>query len=372
MWLDRVADEEAALAASERERPQVPLVFVSGTPLTSAEGSLFVGRVDLGRLLDQDLSAERPVPLVLLGQRRMGKSTLLNFLPRLLGTGTRLVSLNFQSLSGQRFRAEPHRWVVAEVAAALANEEFRPAAALPKETFWTAALDWLAAQEESLAAAGRRLLIALDEVETLETGIQEKWSDPAFLDFLRAAGDRLRWVRFLLVTARPFSRLGAHWSSRLISAQTRRIGLLGEDEARRLLTRPVPGFPAIYPPGGVEHLLAETACHPYLLQLTAYQLTWRLNNAGRMKATSEDLTAALDQALEENQCFQDLWNGFTAAEQSFMAALAQGRDLPDGADLLQVRGDLAREKYIRSKGTGRWRVTVPLFTRWIRETGAPE
>jgi hypothetical protein len=215
------------------------------------------------------------------------------------------------------------------------------------------------------------LLITLDEVETLERGIQERWSDPAFLDFLRAAGDRLRRIRFLLVTARPFSRLGPHWSSRLISAQTRRIELLGKDKARKLLTEPVPGFPHIYPPRGVERLLTETGCHPYLLQLTAYQLTWRLNNAGRMKATMDDLTAALDQTLEENQCFQDLWNGFTAAEQTFMTALAQGRKLPDGADLPQVRGDLAREQYIQSEGNGRWRVTVPLFARWIREIGAP-
>jgi hypothetical protein len=371
VWLDRVADEEAALASLERERPQVPLVFVAGAPLTPADESLFVGREDLVRILDQDLAVERPIPLVLQGQRRMGKSTLLNFLPRMLGTGTCVVNLNFQQLSGQALKGEPHRWVLSEVATALARERILPASVPPQGALWVAALDWLATQEEPLSRTGRRLLITLDEVETLERGIQERWSDPAFLDFLRAAGDRLRRVRFLLVTAHPFSRLGPHWSSRLISAQTRRIELLGEDEARKLLTKPVPGFPHIYPPRGVERLLAETACHPYLLQLTAYQLTWRLNNAGRMKATPDDLTAALDQVLEENQCFQDLWNGFTTAEQTFMAALAHGRKLPAGADLLQVRGDLAREQYIRSEENGRWRVTVPLFARWIREIGAP-
>jgi uncharacterized protein len=371
-WLDRVTDEEAELAALERERPQVPLVFVAGVPLTSADESLFVGRRNLARLLDQDLAAERPVPLVLVGQRRMGKSTLLNFLPRLLGTGTRVVRLDFQGISGHPLRGEPHRWLAADVAATLAREgiETQPLEAAP----WGATLDWLTALEEPLTTANRRLLIALDEVEGLERGIREGWGDPAFLDFLRAAGDRLRRIRFLLVTAHPFSRLGPHWSDRLISAQTRRIEPLAEEEARTLLTRPVAGFPDIYPPGGVERLLGETACHPYLLQLTAYDLTRRLNEAGCLKATDDDLTAALDQALEENNLFQNLWDDLAVAEQRLMAALARGERLLEAAGessetLNKARRDLAREQLIRQGAEG-WQVAVPLFARWIREIGA--
>ncbi len=372
-WLDRVEDEEAALAALEREQLQVPLVFVAGVPLTPADENLFVGRRDLVHLLDQDLAAERPVPLVLLGQRRMGKSTLLNFLPRMLGTGTRVVRLDFQGLSGNALRAEPHRWVAAEVAEALAGGEIQ-ATSVPSEGVpWMAILVWLASLEEPLAASDRRLLIALDEVEGLERGIREKWSDPAFLDFLRAAGDRLHRSRFLLVTAHPFSRLGPHWSDRLISAQTRRIEPLAEEEARVLLTRPVAGFPDIYPPGGVARLLAETACHPYLLQLTAYHLTRRLNDAGRLKATDDDLTAALDQVLEENNLFQNLWDDLTTAEQRLMATLSRGEEMPETVDeaLIQARRELAREQLIQRGGDGEgWRVAVPLFARWIREIGA--
>jgi uncharacterized protein len=379
-WLDRVEDEETALAELERERSQVPLVFVAGVPLTPADESLFKGRRDLVRLLDQDLAAERPVPLVLLGQRRMGKSTLLNFLPRLLGTGTRVVRLDFQGLSGHPLRGTPHGWVAAEVAAALVGEGIKAAASPSEEAPWSATLDWLASLEEPLATVGRRLLIALDEIEGLERGIREDWSDPAFLDFLRAAGDRLHRSRFLLVTAHPFYRLGPHWSDRLISAQTRRIEPLGQEDARKLLTKPVDGFPAIYPKGGVEHLLTMTGCHPYLLQLTAYHLTRRLNDAGRLKATNDDLTAALDQALEENNLFQYLWDDLTSTQQRLVAALARGKKLPEAAAgeaaeiLSQARRDLAREQLICQIGEGKkgWRVTVPLFARWIHEIGATE
>jgi hypothetical protein len=180
---------------------------------------------------------------------------------------------------------------------------------------------------------------------------------------LRAAGDRLHRTRFLLITARSFTRLGPHWSDRLISAQTRRIEVLGEKEARELLTEPVPGFPDIYPPGGVEHLLAMTACHPYLLQLTAYQLTKRLNDAGRLKASQDDITAALDQILEENALFQNLWDDLPEEQKRFLACLAQGKDpqtVPGLAPeaLLQIRSDLVRDQFVRKgarvEGNGGW------------------
>jgi hypothetical protein len=40
---------------------------------------------------------------------------------------------------------------------------------------------------------------------------------------------------------------------------------------------------------GVERLLAETACQPYLLQLTAYDLTRRLNDAEAHSRARRDL-----------------------------------------------------------------------------------
>lgn len=110
-----------------------------------------------------------------------------------------------------------------------------------------------------------------------------------------------------------------------------------------------------------------------MAQLTAYDLTRRLNDAGRLKATEDDLTAALDQALEENNLFQNLWDDLTATEQRLLAALARGEEPSEtaGADeLSQARRELAREQLIQRSGEGEgWRVAVPLFARWVREIG---
>ncbi|MDY7093172.1 MAG: hypothetical protein SX243_09395 [Acidobacteriota bacterium] len=373
-WLGVVEDEEADLARLERDSPQVPLVFVPGAPVSQTEQSLFVGREDVAQQLDQDLATERPVPLVLLGQRRLGKSTLVNFLPRLLGTGTRVVARSFQGLSGEELKDQPHRLIELEVQTELMKAGLRELASPPGSSAWSKTLRWLESLEEPLEARQLRLLVAIDEVEGLERGIKDGWGDPSFLDFVRAAGDRLLRTRFLLITAQPFSRLGPHWSDRLISAQIRRLKPLEEEDARRLLTEPVPNFPDIYPDGGVERLIEATGCHPYLLQLTAYQLVQRLNTAQRLKATDDDLTAALDRALEENNLFQNLWDDFTEAERQLMAAMARGGDWETSptTELNRARTDLARELYIRkSADEDSWQISVPLFAEWICEIGAP-
>ena len=88
----------------------------------------------------------------------------------------------------------------------------------------------------------------------------------------RAAGDALHNIRFLLLTAYPLHRLGPHWTDRLVSATSRAISYLDEDDARELLAHPIPEFPDIYPEGGIDVILAQTGRHPYLLQMAGDDL----------------------------------------------------------------------------------------------------
>jgi hypothetical protein len=77
------------------------------------------------------------------------------------------------------------------------------------------------------------LLVVVDEVERVEDGIRSGDLSTDFLDFLRATGDALRRIRFLLLTAYPLPRLGRHWVDRLISATTRSLSYLDHDSAER-------------------------------------------------------------------------------------------------------------------------------------------
>lgn len=256
-WLDVVADEQAALARDVAEHPQIPIPWITGVPLRP-EGdaivdarALFKGRRDLVRLIDQDLTGGRREPILLVGQRRMGKTSLLHMLPERLGTGTRVVAASFQGLSGSPDRAHPHRLIAAAIIEALRGES--PDAEPPPEaSTWGPILDWLEGLDARLTADDQRLLVAVDEVEGLARGMRDGWATADVLDLFRAAGDRLHRIRFLLATAHPLPRLGPQWVDRLINVHVRRLGPLDEPDARALVCEPIPGYAydEIYPEGG--------------------------------------------------------------------------------------------------------------------------
>ncbi|HYO71314.1 MAG TPA: hypothetical protein VEU33_35075 [Archangium sp.] len=129
LWLDIIQDQERKLATDEALHPQVPRAFVAGAPLTPDDPRnhhLFKGRTDLARLIKHDLDPDRRGILVIAGQRRMGKSSFRNWLPRLLGAGTDILVANFQELSGHPHRATPHRCIVDLIAARFAHPPREP------------------------------------------------------------------------------------------------------------------------------------------------------------------------------------------------------------------------------------------------------
>jgi hypothetical protein len=360
-WRDVVQAESTEFAHLERKLPQVPLPFVAGPALDLPEQGLFKGRRDFIRLIEQDLIGGRQAALVVVGQRRIGKSSLLHMLPVHLGNDTTVVLLNIQALSGSPHRAAPARWVAEAVVATL------PQCSPPPETSsWEQVLGWLRQVEALLEHENSRLLIAVDEVDKLEEGVRQGRSGKYFLDFVSTASDELHRVRFLLATALSLHRLGRHWCDRLGNALLRQLGVLDEAGARSLVCEPIPGFPEIYPPGGVERILAATGRHPYLLQLVCDRLCRRLAEEGRLQAITKDLEAALDHAFNETPLFAELWRQRTETECELLRQLARGRS-PDCLDP-EVAQTLLREQYLVGQGDD-YAITLPLFAEWIAENG---
>lgn len=364
LWLDVIEDELRKLSREASENPEVPPVFVAGIALTPErpdETSLFKGRRDVSREIEHDLMPDRRGVIVLQGQRRMGKSSLARWLPRLLGTGTTVVTADFQGLSGHPQRAAPHRIVLDAIAH---TPDLTLPSAPPESERWSDALTWLRALDASLPD-NHAVLVVIDEVERLQTGLDEGWTAPDFLDFLRAAGDALRRVRFLLLTAYPLARLGEHWIDRLISVTPRAISYLDEPDARELLVRPVPDFPDIYPDGGVDRIVRETGRHPFLLQKVGDELVRRVNARpdvrDRKKATDDDITRAFDTVIENGIPFAELWRQRTPPERKALARIAH-----DGAttERTAVLRQLTREGYLVER-EGRWEFAVPLFRAWV-------
>jgi hypothetical protein len=157
--------------------------------------------------------------------------------------------------------------------------------------------------------------------------------------------------------------LGPAWTDRLISVVQLEIGYLKPEEAADLVRNPMPNFPDIYPPGGVERIIRETNAHPYLLQLVCDTLIQDLNEQGRLRADDADITRALDRAPERQTVFRDLWDALTDEERALLRKLADAGELilePDA-----VLKELRQQGYIAEKA-GRYTLAVSIFRTWVR------
>src|SRR5262249_40256619 len=148
---------------------------------------IFTGRRDVACQIEEHLLGGAQVPTLLLhGPRRMGKSSLLNQLPRLLGPrfAPALVDCQAPAVSEStatmlRYLSEsvsqsPHRLripVAPLTSADLASEPF------------TRFMDWVEDVESRLSLE-MRVLICLDEYESLQRALDDGWGSLLF-DTLR-------------------------------------------------------------------------------------------------------------------------------------------------------------------------------------------
>ena len=86
------------------------------------------------------------------------------------------------------------------------------------------------------------------------------------------------------------------WTSYFINVQILRVSFLKPDEARHLITKPTPAYPGedIFPPDVVEMIIAETGCHPFLLQAVCSGLITLLNVDKREHAELGDVEQTVE------------------------------------------------------------------------------
>jgi hypothetical protein len=82
-WCHIIQLELADLTQAAELRQEIDSPYIIGVPLTERQ-AIFVGRTDISARIEQLLLDRRRPPLLLYGQRRTGKTSLLNNLGRLL------------------------------------------------------------------------------------------------------------------------------------------------------------------------------------------------------------------------------------------------------------------------------------------------
>ena len=384
-WHEVVAIEAHELTQAVEVRQEIESPYVIGVPLTERQ-EVFVGRADVGAHIERLLLDRRRPPLLLYGQRRMGKTSLLNNLGRLLPST--IVPL-FVDLQGPATQARDHAGFLYNVARGMIDSAAqRRGLVLPALTRQTLATDpftyfdeWLDQIEAALPDS--TILVSLDEFGTLDdANAGGRFTVEPVLSMLRHIVQHHPHFKLLLAGSQGLDEL-QRWASYLINMQVVHIGYLQEDEARQLVERPVKDFMLRYEPEASRRVLALTRSHPSLVQLLCAEIVALKNEqapAVRRLARLADVEVAVPEALSHGSFFfADIQcNQMDAAGLAVLRCLAaQGeggmvsrenlaRQLSNPDDLDRALGLLVRRELIEA-AQGGYRFQVELIRRWFAQ-----
>src|SRR6266487_419052 len=364
--------------------------YVSGQSLKLGDSS-FVGRQDLAQQLEQALSRGKNRPTFFLtGERRMGKTSTLNQLPRLLSARYLPIYYDLQLRGISSNSAAFLSTIAGEVSAVLQKrglrvlkleytllyEANRENAAAPYRIFD----EWLQELEEVLAQEDLTILLTFDEFEKLREAKEANYLDlKLLLDWFRSVIQNRPRLALLFSGVRGLGDMGPDWAGYFVSTQVLKVGFLSRAEAHRLITKPVTDYPAeqIFGKGVVEEIMNVTGCHPFLVQAVCSKLIDLLNIENRDWAELPDVAEAMQQVLESwwDTYFQDLWERTTPEQQLCLFALKKYQC----ATISQIRRhSMLEERTVRDALTtllrrdlvlreqDSYRISTPLFSEWVQ------
>ncbi len=309
-WRKIIAEHVQELAATVEARQEIDSPYIIGVPLTEQQ-EIFIGRTDITTRIEQLLRDQRRPPLLLYGQRRMGKTSLLNNLGRLLPSTVVPLFVDLQGAT----RASDHAGLLYNIARDIIKSANRrrnlTLPPLSREMLVTDPFshfdEWLDEVENTLKAHQHNTaLLALDEFETLDSAFNKgRYDEEDVLGMLRHLIQHRPSFKVLLAGSHHISEF-QRWASYLINVQVVHISYLQKAETRHLIEYPVKEFTLRYEPEAVERILALTHGHPFLIQLLCAELVALKNEqapAVRRLATLEDVETAIPDALNSGSFF---------------------------------------------------------------------
>jgi hypothetical protein len=347
-----------------------------------ARQDLFVGRYEIAAQIERLVGDPLQPPILLYGQRRMGKTSLLHNLGQRLPSHVLPI---FVDLMGPVSSSTDHAGFLCALARAIRRSAMNQADLALDPLPITQLSDnpflhfdtWLDHFDQVLGAHGFQLaLLALDEFETLAPRHASLDSTP-ILHLFRHILQHRRRFRLLFAGSHTGCEIEA-LSGFLINAQVLHLGRLTDHEARRLVEHPVPDFGLEYDVEAVDHVVALTGRHPFLLQLLCRDVVAVKNHQPlprRRRVTKPDVEEAVPPALQHGRLFFDDLATNQVPEPVKQGLIHLARL---GADAATSTGaldrdliDLGLRREIIEQVDTRWRFTIELVRLWFATAFPP-
>jgi tetratricopeptide (TPR) repeat protein len=328
--------------------------------------------------------------LVLFGQRRIGKTTVLLRLERTMPAESFLPI--YFDLQDQAER--PLAQVLAELADTLAEatglDSPDPDKFDDQGTFFHKR--FLPQLNHSLGD-GKRLVLLMDEFDVVDQVAGPQISDTSaartLFPFLRRAmKDPL--LAFVFAIGRRADDLSLDFNATFKTSLVREIWVLDRESTEALVRQAEANRTLRFTAGAVDRIVDLAGGHPYFTQLLC-QRVWERAHTRNAKPQPlidvPEVEAAVPNTLEAGgQALLWIWNGLSPAERVFAAALAEmagrGQALPQSEVVQVLAGnaarlrarevetasrDLEKRRVLIRTDEGSNRYSIELFRRWVRE-----
>lgn len=292
--------------ASVPVKPLLANPYIVGRPLTGPTASLYVGREDTFDWFHENLSGtQRPNALLLHGQRRIGKtSTLYQLIEGERGRSLREdlkrpvipAYIDLQRLAG-RPTDEWLRRLARDICNRINTsglDRSTPDSAVKGETSY-AAFDRCLDRLEDTIPAESLILLALDELEQIQSGILGGTLDADVLPFLRSQIQHRSRIAFLLAGSKGL--LDDFWWPIVDLAARCELRGLDYAQTEQLIRCPLEGI-LDYESQAVDLIWHHTGGHPFLIQSICHRLVSQVN---RRHAREFVRVADVEQVVEQMQ-----------------------------------------------------------------------
>ena len=297
--------------------------YIAGNPVTGEE--MFFGREDIFQFIRQTLTGKhRDQVIVLYGQRRTGKTSILYQLHRRLDTRYLCI---FVDLHGLFMENEgTFLWELAnQIRRVLARDHGIVLATLDRSAFEADARSYFANDflDQAWQAVGdRHILLMIDEAVRLQEQVAAGKLDTSIFEYLRYLMQHYERLNFLFSIGSGLEQMEKEYAFLFNVALYKKISFLERAAAVDLITQPARDRYQVEPEA-VDHILQVTACHPYFTQLLCHSLFNRWRQKGGDRITSGDVEAVMEEVVERGLAvLKHTWEDSTPGEKAVMAGLA--------------------------------------------------
>ncbi|MCK4900086.1 MAG: ATP-binding protein, partial [Anaerolineales bacterium] len=319
--------------------------YIAGAPVVEAD--MFFGRQDVFGWIERSLMGKYiDHILVIHGQRRVGKTSILKQIPNHLPDQYLQVFFDLQGRTNttlERFLW----WLTREITRTL-NRQYGLSLSAPDQAAFEADPEILFTHflpEVQVALGEQVLLLTFDEFDTLQQpAIQESLARPV-IQVLRRMME-LEGISFIFSigsSGQKLENMQSTYTDFFKSALYKKISFLDQTDCTELITKPVEGV-LVYQPEAVQRIYQVSAGHPYFTQLVCHELFSMCQKTGVRDIQRADVDAVLVSVIERGTVnLKFVWDEADDLEKWVLACLARSPECSELSTLTDtLRGQRVR------------------------------